>query len=774
MFAVRDSRFLAAALVCVAAVLLSSCSATKFLNDEETLLADVDVRSAAKTVDASSFESLVRQHPNARWFSLFKVPLGVYCLSGRDTARASGRFWRNLGEAPVVFRPDQVATTQKLMQQALVNRGYLHARVEARVSTRRRRTRVCYTLQPGRIYTIERIDRFYDNALVDSIISADSTHSQLYRGMPCNADRLEAERTRIATLLQNHGFYGANKDLVSFVADTLAGSAVVDLTVNVRHQGNAADSARQMRQYVVGRVRVACDESGEGGAQPDSMNYEGYNIVYQGRRPRLKPKRIAHNMALSEGKTYRTDDVQRTYRNLARLPIVLYTGTTFKPSLADSARLDCNVALRTQDINSLSFELEGTNTSGDLGAAAVATYANRNLFRGGELLSLRLRGAFEAITGLEGYSDQNYFGISLETSLKFPHFVCPFFDSYLKRTSRITTEATLMYDSQNRPEFHRRVLTAAWRYRWASWGRKMTHTYDLLSVNYVFMPWISDNFRRQYLDSVANARQSVLRYSYENLLIARTGYSFTYNSLGSQLTPLGLYHTNAYQLKFNIETAGNLLYALAHAFNMPTDGLGHRTVFNVAFAQYAKCDLDYARSFLIDDRNSLAFHSAVGVVVPYGNASVVPYEKRYFAGGANSVRGWGVRELGPGRFGGRDGRVDFINQTGNLKLDLSLELRTFLFWKLHGALFVDAGNIWTLRKYPEQPGGEFRFDKFLEQIAVAYGMGFRFNFDYLVLRFDMGMKAINPAFTDARRHYPAVRPRLSRDFAFHFAVGMPF
>jgi outer membrane protein assembly factor BamA len=164
----------------------------------------------------------------------------------------------------------------------------------------------------------------------------------------------------------------------------------------------------------------------------------------------------------------------------------------------------------------------------------------------------------------------------------------------------------------------------------------------------------------------------------------------------------------------------------------------------------------------------------VGAAIPYGNSTVLPYEKRYFSGGANSVRGWTVRGLGPGKFQGSDGRVDFIHQTGDLKLDLNVEWRSHLFWKIDGALFVDAGNVWTLREYEEQPGGQFLVDEFWKQIAVAYGIGFRLNFGYFILRLDGGMKAINPAYDSGRLRYPAIYPHFARDFQFHFAVGLPF
>ena len=344
--------------------------------------------------------------------------------------------------------------------------------------------------------------------------------------------------------------------------------------------------------------------------------------------------------------------------------------------------------------------------------------------------------------------------------MAFPRFLAPFLSRAFRRRSVATSEVSVSWNLQNRPEFHRRVFSTAWRYRWNEPKHHIAYRFDLFDLNYVYMPWISSTFKHDYLDSVSN-RNAILRYNYEDLFILRTGFGITFND-----------GENA--VRANIELAGNFLNGVSKLLNMEKNANGRYTFINIAYAQYVKFDVDFTRLFQFDQRNSLAFHVGFGVAYPYGNSTILPFEKRYFAGGANSVRGWRVRELGPGSFKGTDGRIDFINQTGDMKLDLNLEYRTFLGWKLHGAAFIDAGNIWTLRSYAEQPGGQFKFDKFYQQIAVAYGLGLRLNFDYFILRFDVGMKAINPAYETSRDHYPLVHPNFKRDFAFHFAVGLPF
>lgn len=319
-----------------------------------------------------------------------------------------------------------------------------------------------------------------------------------------------------------------------------------------------------------------------------------------------------------------------------------------------------------------------------------------------------------------------------------------------------------------RPEFTRIVASGSWSYRWGVQHQRAQHRIDLLDINYLYMPWIDPSFKEKYLEQEENY---ILAYNYEDRFIVRTGYTYTYNSAGQALTNNTLIG-NSYSIRVNVESAGNILYGLAKLTGMKKNEAGEYTLLNIPFAQYVKGDFDYAKNIVIDNRNSLAFHIGGGIAVPYGNASVVPFEKRYFSGGANSVRGWSVRELGPGSYQGD--KNNFLNQSGDIKLDASVEYRTRLFWKFRGAVFVDAGNIWTLRDYESQPGGQFKFNRFYKQIAVAYGIGLRLDLDFFVLRFDGGMKAINPVYESGRDRYPIIHPDFGRDFAFHFAVGYPF
>ena len=759
-----------AALCCVA--MLCGCSSGKYLGEGESLLASVSMTSADKNVRASNYTRYIRQQPNSKWFGLVKVPLGIYCMAGSDTTR---RKWlRKLGEAPVVYDSLQAQSSLTTLRNIMANHGYLHANATFTASQKRRKTHVEYNITPGPLYTVDRIQWNVDNREFLDIIKCDSAASRLYKGMPCDVNTLSEERIRIVKLLQDNGYYNVNRDFVNFTVDTSAFSRNVALCVNVTYASGARDSLKAYTRYHIGNVNFYYninEDSVSSLAGCDTVRDQFGSPVYTYGHSMLRKKTMLRNVYFRSGDIYNQTRVQNTYQKLGSLSLTDYASVKLEDAGGDS--LNANIFLTTRDINAISFEVEGTNMAGDLGAAAALTFENRNVFRGAEAFNMKLRGAFEAIKGLKGYNNnENYLEFSAEASLKMPILMRPI-ARHRRMGSTLNSEISLMYNTQDRPEFHRRTMTAGIRYMWNSWQNKMQHRLDLVSLNYVFMPWISDTFRKDYLEN-NTSRNSVLRYSYEDLFIMRSAYSLLYNSQGNRPAQIMDYSSNSYHVRFGVETAGNLLYLISKLFGISKNDDGHYKLFNIAFAQYAKVDIDFVKNFVIDNRNAVAFHTSLGLAIPYGNSSVVPYEKRYFAGGANSVRGWSVRELGPGRYRSQDGKIDFVNQTGNIKFDVNLEYRTFLFWKIHGAVFADCGNIWTTRNYPDQPGGKFYFNNFLKQLAAAYGVGLRLNLDYFVLRFDGGMKAVNPYYSSSREHFPIVHPKFSRDFTFHFAVGLPF
>ena len=724
-------------------MLLTACSTSRDIPEGEVMLNKVMVVADGKykDINTSQLKSYVRQQGNSRWFSLAKVPLGIYRLAGKDSTHWINRTLHSIGEAPVLFDSLQAGKSCEELQLALCNLGYLDAQVELFTTVKGKKLNAFYVLHPGSHYHIRNLKYDIQDSVIADLLSHDVEKRGLHEGMVFNVNALNEERSRLTTFLQNNGYYRFHKEYISYLADSIQESRQVDLTLQLRPYRTSDSNDTLHTRYTIRKISYAS------GDLLDSVIH-------------LRDRVLRENTLLTEGHLYSADALQNTYNHFGRLGAVRYTNINFQAD-PDSALLDMGVQVQTNKPSTLSFQPEGTNTAGDLGAAASLTYENRNLFRGSETFSVQLRGAYEAIRGLEGYRNQDFVEYSVESRLSFPRFIMPFLSRETRRKTIATSEVSLLYDTQNRPEFHRRVLSAGWRYRWKPQSRYDQYQFDLVDLNYIFMPWISETFKNEYLQDNSNYN-AILRYNYEDMFIMKTGFGYSYNN-------------GRVAIKTNLETAGNLLNLGSKVFDAERDGDGHYRVFNIAYAQYVKGDVDFTCNLMPAYKDQLVFHCGFGIAYPYGNSTVLPFEKRYFSGGANSVRGWSVRSLGPGRYKGYDGNINFITQTGDMKLDMNLEYRTHLFWKFGGAFFVDAGNIWTIRDYEQQPGGQFKLQNLLSDMAVSYGLGIRLNFDYFIMRFDMGMKAVNPAYeSEEEEHYAIIHPRLSRDFAFHFAVGLPF
>lgn len=700
-------------------LLTTACSTGKYVQEGEYILDKVAVVSDQSDYNASPLSQYVRQKEKPKLFSLFRNPFS---------------------RKPVIYDTLQARLSCQDLMTAMQNEGYMNAGVSLYTETKGKKLKATYLLHPGQPFLIGKVNYdIQDEGILQLLHLDQPANQQIKPGMRFTVEALDNERKRIAGLLSDNGYFRFNKDFIHFAADTIMGRKDIALTL-------------QLRKY----------KPNNNSPEVDHTRYLIRDVLFQSNdsdRIHLRKQVLLNATAIKEGRPYDASALQRTYNNFARLQAVKYTNIKFA-EVPDTNLLDCHIQISTNKPSTISFQPEGTNTAGDLGAAASITYTNRNLFHGSEQLSIEFRGAYEAITGLEGYQDQNYTEFSVETKLVFPRFLAPFLSKSFRRRQTASSEWAVSWDFQNRPEFHRRVFSSAWRYRWSEPKHHLNYRFDLLDLNYVYMPWISSTFKRDYLDNAEN-RNAILRYNYEDIFIMKTGFTVSYTD-------------GVDAVRANFESAGNLLNGVSKGLGFKTNSQGQHTLFNIAYAQYVKFDFDYTHLFQFDKRNALALHAGLGVAYPYGNSTVLPFEKRYFSGGANSVRGWSVRELGPGKFKGTDGRIDFINQTGDVKLDLNAEYRSSLFWKLQGALFIDAGNIWTLRNYAEQPGGQFKFTEFYKQIAASYGMGLRLNFDYFILRFDVGMKAINPAYESEKEHWSIIHPKLSRDFDFHFAVGLPF
>lgn len=719
----------------MAAWLLSSCSVSKYLPENAYLLDRVKVVSSDEAYTSTQASACLQQKPNSRVLGLFRWPMNIFCLSGRSDTYIN-RTLRKIGEEPRIYDPACTVQTCAAIRRDLISQGYLNAEVEPLTRTKGRKVRVTYFVNPKEPYRLRSIQYRIAGADLTEEILSDTLHSLLSTGGRFSPSDLGKERSRIADHLHDRGYYTFQKENVVFFADTASQSHDVDLTVRV---------ARDPGRFII-----------------DSVFYETEG------EPFMREKLFIDHSFIRPGQLYNAKRVKDTYASFSRFAAVKHTNISFteKPD----SMLECHIVVSPARKMSTDIELDGTNTSGDLGVSAGVSFTNRNLFQGSELLTLKLRGAYESITRLADYDGDHYIEYGTDLGLTFPKLILPFVSETFQARSKASTQLDLQWNAQDRPEFTRSVISGSWSYLW-NVANHVQHRFDLLGVNFVSVPkkdqYFIDNYLNQY-----NSRNSIMKFNYEDLFIARTGYTFYYNSQVGLVDRKKFY--TSYSVRAGVETAGNLLTAASELLGAAKDTLGQYRVGGIAYAQYIKGDFAWTSNINFNAHNALVLHLSAGVAYPYGNARMLPFEKRYYAGGANNVRGWSLRSLGPGSYVTRNGTIDYINQSGDAKLFASIEYRPHLFWKMDGALFVDAGNIWTIYDYDDQPGGQFQVDTFARQIAVAYGMGVRLDLGFIVVRFDSGMKAINPAYDSGDLRYPILHPLFKRDFAWHFAVGYPF
>ncbi len=763
---------------------LVSCNSTKHVPEGRYLLDDVSLKINDSThrVSKQQLITYIRQQPNTKMLWSAKFRLGLYNLSGKDSTKRWNKWMRKLGEPPAIY--DSMATVNDISQlkRALVNAGYMEGdvSVKKKINDKKRKIKLEFDVTPGTPHIIRSLEYDFPNDTIRNLFANDSSLFLIAPGDILDLSRLETQRDVFVNYLRDNGYFAFGKESISFTADTAAGSKDVDLHLSI-HPPKATGIQDRIhldthKQYLVRNIYVIPDYSPgtstniEDYQATDTLHYKGLTIL-ESKKRYLNPQTIFDNCFIRKGELYSAAEVNATYAALSRLSILKFINIRFIPSgkLGDFGLIDAYILLTPGKSQSFSAELEGTNSEGNFGVAAALHYTHRNLSKGSETFSAKLRGAYEALNGsFQDIIHNRYLEFGGEVGINFPKFKAPFLKESFKRKIKASTEFNISMNYQERPEYTRLISTAGWNYKWTEHKYHRRHTYTPIDVNYVYLPESTNDFLNQIAPD-----NPLLRYSYEDHFIMRMGYSL-YQTNKQPESPFSHKQLrDIYTLRVNAEIAGNLLFAISslarHRSNFHDDPY---KVFGIRYSQYVKVDADFSYLHVFDERNSIAYHAGGGIGVPYGNSSILPFEKRFYGGGANGVRGWDVRTLGPGRFPGSNSVSDFINQCGDIRLDFNVEYRPKLFWILEGALFIDIGNIWTIHNYPNQPHGFFKFKSFYKELAAAYGVGLRLDFKYFLLRFDMGMKAHNPAIN--QEPWPIIHPVWKRDRSFHFSIGYPF
>ena len=776
----KSNYILVKMLVAACVMLLTACSTTKHVPEGKYLLDDVKINITDKDKDtplkSAEMMNYLRQIPNHKVLGGLRLQLAFYNLSGKDSTNWFNKWVRRVGSAPVIYDPSLTDASVKQLSTALANKGYMNSTVTVDTvgNLDKKRMKVTYNVTFGQPHYVSSISYNIPNDTLRELILADSAQFLVKQNSVFDRNLLDEERQGISERLRSKGYFAFNKEYITFTADTAAGEKNVNLTMNLMrpYLSESMPYYTAHRPFYVRNVTFvtsynpATMHNSTDFDEKDLVWHNDYRIFYGDDRY-LRASVLEESCFISPGKQYNSKDVDRTYEAFGRLGIVKFVNIELVPvgEIDGKIWLDAYVLLSRTKPQTASVSLEGTNSEGDFGFGVGLGYQHRNVFKGSEILNAKFKASYESLSGdLSGFINDNYSEYQAELGIRYPKFKAPFLKRSFKQKILAQTEFTTNFNYQERPEYTRVIAGAGWRYLWSERTNKTRHTFNLMDLNYVNLPKSKGSF-------IENISNPLLRYSYEDHLIMRMGYSYYHSNKKEANMMRKLYQPDVYTIRVATETAGNLLYGISNLIGQDKED-GTYKVVGINYSQYFKVDADYSFTHSFNPKSSLAFHVGVGAAMPYGNSKVLPFEKRFYAGGANSVRGWGVRTLGPGSYFATNSVNSFIYQCGDIRLDLNLEYRAKLFWVLELGAFIDAGNIWTIREYEDQPGGVFKFNKFYEQIALSYGLGIRMDFTYFLLRLDVGMKAHNPA--SGQERWPLLHPDWGRDSAFHFSVGYPF
>ncbi|MDR0613507.1 MAG: outer membrane protein assembly factor [Dysgonamonadaceae bacterium] len=745
---------------------LYSCSATKFVPDGEYLLDKVKIESDVPDYKTFELKPYVRQLPNYKMFGLNKTKFQIYNLAGKDSSKRINRIVQKIGEPPAIFDSTLVYKTTSEFKKLFINKGYLNVDVSSEIRLKNKKAGVIYRIRGNEPYRI----RNYSQNIEDEGINKELTARTplIKEGMLFDRDMLDQERMQISDFLRDRGYYAFNKEFISYEADSALNSFSIDLSLKLRLSRELSSAGKTIetphRKYYFDKICLYPDfyplksNDPHGYAPSDSLSINGYTVYYQGKKPSIRAKTLLNNCFMVPQNAYSQSLEEETYSAFSALNALNNVHIHFDEFLRnDTCWLNVNIVTMPAKKQTVTCSVEGTNTSGNLGVASSANYSHRNLFHGSETFNFKVRGAYESI---KNFNDP-YTEIGGEASIHIPKFVVPFVNAFIPGNIRASTEFSLSYNHQNRPEYNRTLLSGGIQYTWRKEDRfAARHQIDLLDIDYVYLPKTDPIF-------MSRLPSGAKYFGYTDQFIVGSGYSYTKTTFDPAQT-----QRNAYSFRASLESAGNLLYMLNKTWNAEKGAQGSYRLLNTLFAQFVKGDVNYARTVVFDKQNSIAWRIGGGIGFPYGNSKMLPFEKRYYSGGANSVRAWSVRELGPGRYQRVDSTT-FFNQSGDIKMDFNIEYRSRFFWKLEAAAFVDAGNIWTIQNYEGQENGTFKFKSFYKEIAMGYGIGLRLVMDYFLVRFDCGWKAYDPSRL-GKEAWVIKNPDFTDNWAWHIAVGYPF
>ena len=714
---------------------LVNCSSSKYIGDHQFLLSKNILIENGEKKNIKELSALIKQQPNKKILGVIPLYLIVYNLSkeGKDN-----NYFKRIGEPPVLLNHRLARKSSTQIELYYKNRGYLDAIAKYNVKKHKNKARVIYSIMSGKKYKLNNIKVSpTKNKNIELLIDDVLKNSKIQKGNSYNFKELEEERVRISDRIQNKGFYQFNKEFIYFLADTNQLNHTVDLNVMVKNVETEELGTILKQPHKIGvieEINIYLDY--QDSLPTNTLKFEGVTYTYHGDKQTFNLNRISEKMLLKKGMHYNKNLVTKVYESLTELKNLKKIDIQFKElnTTNKTSNLSADFYLKTGKKIAYSIEAEATsNPTLNEGVSIAASISHYNIFKGSEHLQLTYKGS-------NNFNNINENGMAL--NLTIPSLISPIkFKKVMNKNYRTSTVLSLVVSKQERPEFTRNTITGNFGYQWKT-NLSQQHKFSPFTISYV-------NFEGDSTD-LSQISEYLIAKNYSNHLIPSSSYTFSFSNLN--LTKL----KNHTFFKFYIESSGSILNALAKPlnFNKLKDDTGTDILQNNGepsytlklwnneniFTQYIKTSLDYRYYWEIDKKNNIALRVMGGVAYAFGNTNQVPFHKKFSAGGPNDLRGWRAYKRPTGMQLASD-----TLYTGGLKLLTSLEYRFNVINKLKGAVFMDAGNIWELEvNNAIHEAANFNWADFTSEIAIDVGFGLRYDFQYFILRTDIGFPVREP------------------------------
>lgn len=762
-------------LLCLIVMSFASCSIRKHVPEGEMILKNNVVEIHSKDVDftKSDISDYIIQSSNPKFLGVMPLTWVYYKTEKKKDKKFFNWINKTIGEKPVYFNNDMKENSVVQIGKYLNDIGYFNSGISTEVKNKRGISKVYYGIYPSEPYIVDLVSYKITDSTIYHYVKEIEEELPVKKGEIYNAFVLDDERDMITEHLKNNGYFYFTKDYIFMEIDTNFNARKANINIRI---DNVVDPSTQKninhKQYTINDIYIYPKGSLLNNVKADTTLYtfelnkhsgkERYYFVYN-ENPKIRFKTFDNIIQIQTGSLYDFHQVTQTYKALNNLKIYNSSTIEFEPvkSENDSVNLlNCNIILNRAKVNYYSLQLEGTNSSGDLGILGSFTYRNKNIFRGSEIFNISLRAGTQAQSVLDDEGNTSLFNtreFGIDASIFFPKFLSPIKLKNFTKEYQPRTTLTVGYNLQARPIYTRQIALLTFGYNWMK-NKYEQHIFTPLTLNSVKVE-PTPSFA-EILEKETNQR---IKDQYTSHLIFGLDYTYIFNNQNVRFIK------DFFYFKANIQSSGNLLSAFNNTSAIKTVDNYHE-IFGIRYAQYVRFAFDFRYFKYVAGENQIATRLMMGAGIPYGNSNDMPFEKSFYAGGSNGMRGWQFRELGPGTFNNPDDLN--IERIGDIQLEFNLEYRFPIHSFIKGAIFTDIGNIWTMRESETFTGGQFKFDTFYKQLAADAGIGLRFDFSFFLFRLDAAAPMVNPAYPEGER-WRITKLRFS-DFILNFGIGYPF